>query len=322
MTEREPSERHEDSAYQSDSSISTTALDAGILPQMQVESERAPEFDELLQRIEGHLGADETVPQKLLTQYADLWRTTFQPDRPVLSLAWPAGWYIPTAADWKGYWIGAPPAANRYRWQFAASDRGVARADIKDGSLFAYAADLPGVRASDCYALVGATHVSPYRLAYATLSARITGVAEHHLLMQLPPAVHGSASVKGWAYLVLWQRNPVDGSWELKHPFATVELFSATGDQSGGGQQTVAGVVPRHTFDYDSGPFSVPVLLEAGREYVVGVEVRVRTNVNVLDGSNRPYNIDRAGGDVWFCWGDVIVTVPQIHVDVTKVLVP
>ena len=186
----------------------------------------------------------------------------------------------------------------------------------------AYASQLPGVGGSESYALVGASHVSPYNLAYAKVSARITGVAEHHLLIQLPPATHGTASIKGWAFLVIWQRSPVDGSWELKPPFASIELISAVGDQSGGGQQTGIGVVPRRSFDFDSGPFSAPVLLEAGREYVVGVEVKVRVDVNVVDGSNRPYNIDRESGDRWFCWGDIIAAVPHIQIDVTNVLVP
>jgi len=146
---------------------------------------------------------------------------------------------------------------------------------------------------------------------------------DHHILsFAWPPAVHGTASIRGWAFLVIWQRSPVDGSWELKPPFASIELISAVGDQSGGGQQTGIGVVPRRSFDFDSGPFSTPVLLEAGREYVVGVEVKVRVDVNIVDGSNRPYNIDRGAGDVWFCWGDIIAAVPQIQIDVTNVLVP
>lgn len=321
MTSHDLRER-DDAPVPANEPAANALLDAAVLPQMQTELEVRPEIDDIRKEIESHLALDEPVPPDLLRRYAALWRTTFQLHPHILSFAWPAGLYIPTEADWRNYWFAAPPSANRYGWQYPATDQVVAEASVTDGSLFAYASQLPGVVGSESYALVGASHVSPYNLAYAKASARITGVAEHHLLMQLPPAVYGTASIKGWAYLVIWQRNPVDGSWELKPPFASVELISVSGDQSGGNQQTVMGVVPRRRFDFDSGPFSTPMLLEAGREYVVGVEVRVRVDVNILDGSNRPYNIDRESGDRWFCWGDINATVPQIQIDVTNILVP
>lgn len=307
----------------SDVATEVAVLDATVLPGVQIKLRQTAELDDLRQELERHLANGAAVPQKVLGEYDSLWRTTFQIDRPVPWLNWPTGLYIPAAADWRNYWFIAPPVQNRYRWQYPVGAETVARADVNDGALYAYAAELPGVAVGENYAIVGATHISPHNLAYATLSARATGVAEHHLLMNLPPAVSGNAKITGSIWLVLWQRNPVDGTWELKRPFASIELFSADGDPSGGGQQTTVGTVPRQVFDYDSGPLSVPILLEGGgREYVVGVEAMVHIDVNIVDGSNHPYLIDRDGGDVWYCWGHIIANVPQIQVEVTKVLVP
>jgi hypothetical protein len=40
-------------------------------------------------------------------------------DRPVFTLAWPDSLYIPAEADFKNYWIVAPPPTHRYRYHWA-----------------------------------------------------------------------------------------------------------------------------------------------------------------------------------------------------------
>lgn len=304
MTSHDFRER-DDAPVPANEPAANALLDGAVLPQMQTELEVPPEIDDIRKEIESNLALDEPVPPDLLRRYAALWHTTFQVRRYFPSVAWPAGLYIPTEADWRNYWFAAPPSANRYRWQHPATDQGGAEiASVTDGSLF------------------GASHVSPYNLAYAKVSARITGVAAFHLQIRVPNAVTATASIKGWAFLMIWQYNPADLSWELKLPFASIELISVSGDQSGGGPQTGDGIVTSRSFDFDSGPFSAPVLLEAGREYVVGVKVQVRADADVVDGSNHPYNIIDPHYDRWLCWGDINATVPQIQVDVTNILVP
>ena len=135
------------------------------VPQMQTEVEALPEIDDIRKEIETHLAADETIPPGLLRRYAALWHTTFQLDRHILSFAWRAGLYIPTDADWRNYWFAAPPPANRYRWQYPVTDQVVAGASITDGSLSAYASQLPGVE------VVSPTHLSA-RATYRPTTSR------------------------------------------------------------------------------------------------------------------------------------------------------
>ena len=177
------------------------------------------------------LPLDEPVPPGLLRRYAALWRTTFQLHRqyPVLRLARRDCTYQPTPT---GETTTVRRTAAREPLPVAvstATDQVVAGGQRHGWVVVRLrVATARGGGQRVLRTCRREPHVSPYNLAYAKASARITGVAEHHLLIQLPPAAHGTASIKGWAYLVIWQRSPVNGSWELKPPFASVELISAS----------------------------------------------------------------------------------------------
>ena len=122
---------HDDAPVPANEPAANALLDAGVLPQMQTELEVPPEIEDIRKEIESQLALDEPVPPDLLRRYAALWHTTFQAQRYFPAFTWPAGLYIPTDADWRNYWLAAPPPANRYQWQYPATSQ-IGRASCRE----------------------------------------------------------------------------------------------------------------------------------------------------------------------------------------------
>src|SRR4051794_1879411 len=76
---------------------------------------------ELQRRFEEVLGRGETPNPQLLRDHHLAILGELRRDRPIFTLKWPDGWYIPRDADFRQYWVTEPPAGNRYTFGWGQS---------------------------------------------------------------------------------------------------------------------------------------------------------------------------------------------------------
>lgn len=232
-------------------------------------------------------------------------------DRSPFTLAWPDTLYIPTQADWHGYWFTPAPDDHRYRYAWADPD-GASTADVADGHLFAWnnVSDLRPAYTG--YAGVGVRLAPTATLSYLTVGADIDLVAESRWwYLPGPNAGYPSVSYRGTAYLAVWQIDPVSGRWELLRPFGARNLFSYSRGGTGG-----EGISSQHVAFDD---LTTTVQVQSGRQYAVGVSFEVRIEHDTQDRQGKPYQ--RQDGDDIKLWGYLLGSVASIRAS-TKVLIP
>lgn len=251
---------------------------------------------------------------RALDGYRALLSKTFRPG-PVFTLSWPPSWFIPTDVDHREFWPVAPPIDNRYDWAAQNTIGGQpagSHASSSTGELFAWGntshlgpPDL-GIARTGIY-LRPTESLATYRLG-----ADIDVTTEWRWWFLPTGNGYGSVAYRCQVYLVAWQVNPADGSWELLRPYGSRVLVQQ--------RITGAGYSPVDRDEYAFDDLTVDVQLQGGRTYAIGVSFEVQVTTEITDGRGTRYA--RRPGDEIKLWASMLGRARRITARPITVWIP
>ena len=246
--------------------------------------------------------------RRSIAKYKDAIFAQYFRERPEFTLAWPDSLYIPSQADYKNYWIAAPPASHRYRYHWVHTADGKPAgsfASEETGHLFSWV-NVSGLNPAYIgFAGTGVSLVPQATLSYVKVSADIDTVTETRWWF-MPGANAGIAnfSYRGTAYVGGWEVDPVTGQWALLKPFGARTLFKQ--EESGQGSSAIDSQV--HAFN----DLSVTLQLQGGHSYAIGVAFEVEITFDCRDRNGHPYQ--KQPGDDIKLWASIAGSVASITV--------
>jgi len=253
-------------------------------------------------------GPDSLPTPASIAKYKDAIFAQYFRERPEFTLTWPDSLYIPSQADYKNYWIAAPPASHRYRYHWVHTNDGKPAgsfASEETGHLFSWV-NVSGLNPSYIgFAGTGVSLVPQATLSYVKVSADIDTVTETRWWF-MPGTNAGIAnfSYRGTAYVGGWEVDPVTGQWALLKPFGARTLF--TQEESGQGGSAINSQV--HAFN----DLSVTLQLQGGHSYAIGVAFEAEITFDCRDRNGRPYQ--KQPGDDIKLWASIAGSVASITV--------
>jgi hypothetical protein len=229
--------------------------------------------------------------------------------------SWPAGWYIPTEADWRAHWIRQPPPENRYALAWAPpSAGGSTSASRETGQLFCHQSIRTDQRYVQAEAGVGVLVTPTRTLSVVSLQPQVDcrTVQSWRALFNRPVA--GATHVRTSLILAAWQNIPGPNAWDLlgwkQH------VVSDLGANSGQGYTApLSG-----TQSFNGNALATPFVVQAGRTYLLGVVARVSITSALTDDRGAPLPPIADGS--FSVWGSLAAQVRRIEVVEQQVHIP
>jgi hypothetical protein len=269
--------------------------------------------ESVLQRLRDHrTPVDKAAQQALTQQLMDLRFGIFGPSPFPPYFIWPAGLFIPSAADALRYWTTPCPDTNRYDVSHTEGNGGQT-ADIATGTMSVRMAATPIDTVLRGAALVGCTFTP--QVGRSQYWVRPTVNVETIITRDVPLVYQAgfpnSCQTRQTTSLSthVWEINPADHSVELL-PFSTVATVFDRSDHTFGGQPDVD-----RALTYSGTGLGLKVELQGnGRSYYIAVIARAYIAQTVLDAGGKPltkvpehydYNVTAL----------IMAQMPQITVD-------
>jgi hypothetical protein len=239
-----------------------------------------------------------------------------------ISIGWPASLYIPGNADWKKYWIMAPPGDHRYAlsWTPAPSPAGYNTASHATGNIYCS----QRIRTIDKYvqseAGLGILYTPQHTLSVVSMQPVVNCSGDHRWFSEFGTPgfsqvrTAGSTQIKISLMLAAWQKIPGPAGWDLLH-WKQFEV-AGNGPSSGSGQ----GAIAHYDRFFTGKDLATPFLVESARTYLFGVVARVSAWSSLTDDRGRPLPLIEDG--TFRVWGSVACMIPQIEIVVQQVHIP
>ena len=229
---------------------------------------------------------DSAQQQALSQRLLDMHFGTFKNVGATPYFAWPAGYFIPEAADWQNYWFLPCPDSNRYSWTSHIGN-GMQTADDATGTISSSVSASPLDTNLRGDAFVGCFFNPPAGRAVYHISPTVNATT---VIKRDIDLVYGEGYPNYWKtymatdiFICVYEHNPADGSFELLPQFGRTTLFSAADYTFGGG-------VPfQKSVSFKQGDLSVNVELEgSGRSYLIATVATAIIDQTVTDAGNKP----------------------------------
>jgi hypothetical protein len=215
--------------------------------------------------------------------------------RPAFTLAWPAGLYIPAAADWRQYWITKPPAGNlyKYAWTGATGPAPGTFADKDHGNLAAVINPSSLSGTFQAWAGIAAEYSPTALLSQVRFTADVMALGVEQLTL-LTEKLTGQAQVNLFADLFLmgWEINPVTGVWDQLAPFLRHNVYSSVHSGEQGGANLY------YPLSLTGSTLGVNFLVERGKRYAFGVVFETAVVTDVRQPNDRAPYLPQPGDNV------------------------
>lgn len=227
------------------------------------------------------------------------------------SLAWPAGFYVPSDADRTNWpYIGGTP--NRYGQDWVNGSIGTGSAHKGDGSLFALASSPTTGHTihGSVDAGVGAVYTAKHSLSRLSVQPELRLTGRHQWSVNADPVVWIQTRVTGTLFVGAWVANAASGAWEeIPNLLWGRHLVFDQSDFGSGASAMVT--VP---FNRTGTQAATDVLVQGGRNYLLAVVAQVALEVTTTDSAGRPVEV---GNGTFDTFGSLAGLVPEIWVDET-----
>ena len=234
------------------------------------------------------------------------------------NIRWPRSLYIPRGADYRDYWLTAPPDRQRYALAWPGVGNGTRPdwASAETGDLFAYTIvpwTNPGADTRS-EAGIGILYSPEFTLGTVDFEP-IVNVKDGMLasVLEYFPAVSaGSVTLTASVVLAAWHVIP--GGYDLLD-HATVPIARITRDQSHGPERaTLPGAL------YTPRPFRKRFLVQKGRDYLFGAVGRVQATSTLTGSDGRPLVGPNGANFKVYSW--ITLAIPYMTVETAQVHMP
>jgi len=236
--------------------------------------------------------------------------------RPLAHL-WPRSLFIPAGADWRSYWVSAPPDSQRYKAQWLIPGPEIPNvqfASADNGTLGCYEAIRPFDRLMKSEAGVGVFYSPEPTLSVVSIQPTVTCTGAHRWRNLIDhPLTMGDTWVRISLIIAAWQVLPL-GQLDLVR-WREVPVVD-TSPQSGLGEFAIS----LFSRSFSGADLATTVLVERGRSYLMGVVARVLINSTLTDTLGHPIPENFTGR--FNVWGLLSCRVPEIDVFEQTVYIP
>jgi hypothetical protein len=226
---------------------------------------------------------------------------------------WPTSLYIPVQADWRNYWMMAPPTGNRYARDWATVP-GFSWASRASGEIYSFKRIRTIDRKVKSDAGVGILFTPTRTLSVVSLQPQV--ICSGHYQYRKDLNTEGFTQVKTELHLGAWQEipGPSGPSWDLVHmkPFT---IFESAWESTRESHPPVP-----YTRSFTGLDLATSFLVEGGRTYLLGLVASVSGVSTLTDIHGAPLPSIEDGSFV--VWGDLGCKVPQIELFEQQVHIP
>jgi hypothetical protein len=234
------------------------------------------------------------------------------------SIRWPASLYIPRGADYRDYWLTAPPDRQRYALAWPAIGNGVRPdwASADSGELFAYTIvpwTDPGADPRS-EAGIGVVYSPTFTLGTVDFEPMVNvkdGILAS-VLEYFPTLSAGSVTLTASVVLAAWQVIP--GGYDLLD-YASMPIARITRDQSYGPERAK---LPGSL--YTPRTFRKRFLVQKGREYLFGAVGRVQASSTLTASDGRP--LTGADGTNFKVYAWITLGIPYMTIETAQIHLP
>jgi len=213
---------------------------------------------------------------------------------------WPSGLFVPSAADYRNYWVTAPPPSNRYNeaWTSGADAN---TASAQTGDLWAYASLGPSQKSLRSDAAVGFVY-NPAATANYRVEVTPALITSYRYDFDTIEYADGDVTISAGVFIMAWEI--VDGQFNLVTSAFQSFHHEVNQGQDGISETDVAATVP----------FAATIPLEQGRSYLIGAvaDVQLTNDWTMNNGHPMPAVLDPQSK--WTLWCQIQGKILQVLV--------